>query len=1115
MQVVKRDGTYTDFDVEKIKKVIEWACKDLEADAINLEGNVTAIFKDDISTRDIQKNVIDQALKLCSIESPDWRYVAGRLLIMNLWKDVKLSRKSLGPSPSFDQIVSYQVGRGIYDKGIYDHYNTSDLHGVSNWIDETYDMEYDYAGATLMQKRYLLDGELPQESFLMIALLLASVEPEDLRLASAYIYFDALRKRKVSLATPLLLNLRRPNPNLSSCFIIAAEDSWDSIADTIKDIGSISKNAGGVGVNISRIRASGSWVNGTKNASGGIVPWISIFNSTAVAVNQQGKRAGAVTVSIDSWHLDMEDFLELQTESGDPRRKAYDIFPQVVVSDLFMERVQRDLEWTLFDPYEVRSRFNIELAEKWGEEFEEKYLMLEASALTLRKTVKAKDLFKKIMKSQIETGMPYLVFKDTINQANPNKDDGMIPGTNLCVAPETKILTDTGYHEIVSLVGQNVKVWNGLNFSETLIRKTGENQSLLKVELSNGETIECTPQHHFYIQNGYKKHTTRKVSAYELIPGDKLIKYELPVIEGSEEFQYAYTHGFYCGDGDLAHGKRPGANLYGVKQDLIPFLEIRKKQWSNGTVLIEREEDFIYAEPLLDRTRCKFHADMLPKFTVPTAAHTIESRLYWFAGLLDADGTVARNGSNESFQICSIDKSFLLSVRLMLQTLGVDSKVTLGLEAGTREMPDGKGGKKEYDCKKTYRLLVTSNGAYSLKELGLKTNRLVWSGDKPQRHASHFVKVESIKDEGRISDTYCFTEEERHMGMFNGVLTGQCVESYSNVVPHKLAHCCNLVSLNLDTIADVDLEHYCTIAVRILDNAIDLTTPPIAEAKAHNERYRTIGVGAMGLADWLASRDTKYSKSQDLVEKLFEDIAYYTFSESINLAAERGTFEAYDKSEFAKGLILCHDRKWFMSNSANPERWLLLFDQLEKHGIRNSQIQAIAPNTSSSLIQGCTASVLPVYNRFFFDKNQNGMTPIAPPRIKDKFWYYEEYKNIDVKAVVDVVSRIQKWTDTGISMELVFNMNKKEVEVQYTNTGEKVISPISFEQRIGIPLPLHETESMVGEMHSPGRSIDAKYIYETLMEAWQKGCKAVYYVRSIQKDDSITDSKNTCTTCTN
>ena len=175
------------------------------------------------------------------------------------------------------------------------------------------------------------------------------------------------------------------------------DDNLESIFSEITNTARISKNGGGVGVNVSRIRATGSWVMNKANASGGVIPWIKLLNDTAIAVNQGGRRAGAVTVGLDIWHLDVPEFLEMQTENGDQRRKAYDIFPQLVLPDEFMRRVLAQEDWTLVDPYEVRTQLGIELAELWGEAFEAAYRQIEASLdqeITLYKRISARELFK-------------------------------------------------------------------------------------------------------------------------------------------------------------------------------------------------------------------------------------------------------------------------------------------------------------------------------------------------------------------------------------------------------------------------------------------------------------------------------------------------------------------------------------------------------------------------------------------------------------------------------------------------------------------------------------------------------------------------------------------------
>ena len=235
----------------------------------------------------------------------------------------------------------------------------------------------------------------------------------------------------------------------------------------------------------------------------------------------------------------------------------------------------------------------------------------------------------------------------------------------------------------------------------------------------------------------------------------------------------------------------------------------------------------------------------------------------------------------------------------------------------------------------------------------------------------------------------------------------------------------------------------------------------------------------MGLADWLAKRHLTYTHLQEISD-LFEDIGYYCTAASMELAVIRGAYPAMKGSEWSKGhLIGAKPLDWFKQHASQPERFAKLSHDIKQHGIRNSHITAIAPNTSSSLVQGCTASVLPVYSKFFYEKWAKGSVPIAPPYIRDCLWFYAENKTLDQKKVVRAIATIQQWIDTGISMELLFNLN---AGVYFSDEPERCLSAVD--------------------------------IFETLMLAWESGCKAIYYIRTVQKD-SFKESNEQCVACAN
>jgi ribonucleoside-diphosphate reductase alpha chain len=289
LNITKRDGSLFPFNIDKIKQVIAWACEGLDVNPIELESKVTTVFVEGVSTRTIQDNLIQHAVILTSLETPDWKNVAGRLMMMNHWKETKLAR-----GYSYGDYYMYlvdMVAAGKYDEKILKEYTSTELEEAGYWIDPNLDLNYDYAGVSILAnpnvtKRYLVEGELLQEAYLSISLLLASVEKKEERLTYAKKFYTLLSSNKLSLATPFLINLRRPKGNVSSCFLVAMSDDLDSIFDTIHKIANISKRGGGVGLDLSRIRAAGSWVDKKANASNGVCSWIKIVNDTALAVNQ-------------------------------------------------------------------------------------------------------------------------------------------------------------------------------------------------------------------------------------------------------------------------------------------------------------------------------------------------------------------------------------------------------------------------------------------------------------------------------------------------------------------------------------------------------------------------------------------------------------------------------------------------------------------------------------------------------------------------------------------------------------------------------------------------------------------------------------------------------------
>lgn len=454
--VVKRTGEKVPYDVSKIKNSIRFAVADTGASQLELESKIDQFIKSGIKTSDIQQNIIQHAVQLATPENPEWLAVAGRALAMEMWASYKLRDKS------FREIVHYNIKKGEYAKELTQYYSDEDLDKLGYYIKHDRDLLHSHSSLITVRKKYLGKFELNQHMHMVNAMRFGQQEPAETRLAFVKSVYDAFSNREISLATPFMSNIRKGG-NVASCFIISIDDSMESIFDNVKRIARISKSGGGVGIYFGNIRAKGSPVSGVVNAAGPITQWVKIFNDTLVAVNQQGKRAGAGTVALPIWHNDILEFLDMQTEHGDVRLKSYDIFPQVVVPDLFYERDREQLPWHTFCPFEVKEKLGIDVKGVYGKEFEALYLQIEQAIedgklSVFTKHENARDITKIIMRCQFDTGLPYLANIDTINNVNPNKydpDTHGITNVNLCTESFSNVKSDT-YGHVCNLCSINV-----------------------------------------------------------------------------------------------------------------------------------------------------------------------------------------------------------------------------------------------------------------------------------------------------------------------------------------------------------------------------------------------------------------------------------------------------------------------------------------------------------------------------------------------------------------------------------------------------------------------------------------------------------------------------------
>lgn len=460
VNVTKKNGALEPFSNDKIRKAILFAAEDLEVNPLALESKFDEFLFEGITTKKIQENLINHAKSLANATEPDWTKVAGRLLTMNIWSDVK-KRKSY---ESYSDYVYDQQKNDIWKHPALNKYTKEELDQAGQWIVQERDLDHSYASVITAKYKYLDKNETIQDMHMGNALIIASIEKPKNRMKFVKKFYDRLSKRQISLATPWLSNLRA-NKNISSCFILQPEDDLISIFDAIKDAALISKNAGGLGISLSRCRATASTLMGVEGAATGVFGWNKLFNDVSVYVNQAGKRPGAFTVELDVWHRDIEEFLDTQTEAGDQRKKAYDVKLQVGTRNIFMTLAEDSAnDWYTFCPHEVKEKLGLSLCDLFNEEFETAYYACVKAAqsgiLKVVNVINAKALMIKIMKRMFEVGLPYLSHLDTINKYNPNPHIGNVCCVNLCTESFSVVVPDKLHHtcNLASIVAGRVEL---------------------------------------------------------------------------------------------------------------------------------------------------------------------------------------------------------------------------------------------------------------------------------------------------------------------------------------------------------------------------------------------------------------------------------------------------------------------------------------------------------------------------------------------------------------------------------------------------------------------------------------------------------------------------------
>jgi len=509
IEVVKRDGHKEPFSMDKIIKMYNFCRQGLNIDDEQFWKEFRFTLKSGITTKEIQQNLIATANKLSISDKgriKDYSILAGRFYLLDWIKDIRLHREREYDTFTDDygffqdandwifHLKKY-IELGIYDERILKISNDilEELYEYAKKVQLDYNYNFPYFmwndfyyQVVKFSKSYILTyNNKPVETFAE-ALLLISIlgflpdykQNKELFMNNVKKFYKLLLDRVIIPATPQLSNLRRAKGNLSSCNILDIHDNLESIMYSFWQVAEISKRGGGLGIYLGEVRPNGSYIQGNKGKSVSVLKWCKILDDMLDTIDQLGKRKGAGTVALPIWHMDILDFMAMRNPIGEIRMKMFSLYPQVVVPDLFMERVKENKDWTLIDHYELKMKCGIDLVNCWGKEFEENYTKAEELVKQGKirgKVYKVREIYRQLIKNILASGMPYIFFVDTVNQYSPFKEQ--IKCGNLCVEsyspfsnsnpegkkPDEKI-EDLGYVHSCNLLSLNLPVLYELGY---------------------------------------------------------------------------------------------------------------------------------------------------------------------------------------------------------------------------------------------------------------------------------------------------------------------------------------------------------------------------------------------------------------------------------------------------------------------------------------------------------------------------------------------------------------------------------------------------------------------------------------------------------------------------
>src|ERR1700752_2569141 len=1062
--IIKRDGSEEPFYASKVNGWSIWASKVLGEHVDWASGVMAAVGS--LPTKTTSQELQDALIRYF-LNKGTWanNRMAGRLYAASQHK--VLYGKDHFPTIQALHKKLCDIGYMVplpYSDEEYAYLNTLIVH--------TRDFDYAHSQIDQIRFKYSLRNHVTKEEyqtcqfvFMRMAMALGAGQPKDRRLEDVKCWYEFFSKNKINCPTPNYTNLgTKLNGYLSCCLINVADTALSlSVGDHIAYMMTVM--SAGIGTNI-QTRSIGDPVRGGLFEHRGKLPYYRALYG-AIQANIKNGRNGACTVFFSAYDPENHDILRLKNPMT-PADKQIRGLDYAILTNKFLGRKAAKKEdvflFNIFTAPDLTEAFYSGDLNK----FIEIYNLYENDPTFKKTYTSAREILIHSRNEAYETGRAYWADIGEINRNTPFKDP--IYSSNLCVAPETMLLTDKGHLPIASLSGQTVRVWNGCEYNKSLVVKTGT-QGLWTVTLSDGRYLDCTPYHIWYIVDD-ETSKLRKVRTHELKVGNQLIHLETPIVYGSMDLNRPYMNGFYSGSGCQLYNGYGRIDLHGDRQELKDQFE-ESLEWRTSDTSNSMEVEV--------------HG-LLPRFFVPHSGYSTVARLKWLAGWLDAVGSVDRSGTHENIIVSSFNLPFLEDVQYMLQTLSVNSEIYEG-----------------------YRLSISVADTQKLLNLGLPVKHLKVEVLETQQNKANSTVVASISSYGRVDDTYCVNEPHLHMAVFNGILTGQCVEivqptqAYENMVdlysdggvgyirfttedmnditsPIERVYyadyrvrwadgrvnaaqnlkegdtfyldngdlakvktilelkkepevsLCALAGIVLPNIEDdVEYEKAMYYALLMIDKCIPMNEYVLPHVGYTAKNRLNAGIGIMSLAHHMARKGLKYStlEGKQEIHRVAERHMYYAIKASLRLGKELGNAPWIHRTKWVEGWTPLDtynpnvDR--IVGDMKNQYNWSQLKAEIiENKGIRNSALVAHMPGESSSKASGGFNSIYPARDLSLIKTDGHNKIYWTAPDSDTLSDQYEFAWDVPIKDQIEMYGIFQKWTDQSISADLFQRLLKDD-----------------------------------------------------------------------------------------